>query len=352
MKRTTLGWLLLLAMLLCLGVESQAAKKDQAAKQDFEEGKLYVSVQRYYTTYENPLHSEFIVNGQTVDIFTSDNYAKIDQYIREGWNEIVIKTKVQEPANKENNLVFQIGPMFKDKKDSKRHIMAPVVWQFDNGTDWDFDNSSFIHALGPDIKEMTLTYHLYWAGVSLDTLPVKKGDYVLSAKQYFESNGRNSPVVATVLVNGTPFTSFLGPKRQLVITPLLKPGKNEVKIVSHRVKDSIEENDIECFIGGPAEWSVKEKQFVFKPITEFKAMQGWKRDESTGQLVNLGDPNAEMTGRTIEFMIQEPAGQPEPKADDSNLQSPAEKQQEQADKYRSTQLFQQGDTSKLVAASF
>lgn len=55
-------------------------------------------------------------------------------------------------------------------------------------------------------------------------------------------------------INGNPFSSFLGAKRQIVIPPLLKQNKNEVKLISQRVKDSLQKNDIEASIAGPAEW--------------------------------------------------------------------------------------------------
>jgi hypothetical protein len=325
MKNKFTGFLLLAVMLFCLGAESQAAE------QDFEEGKLYVRVERYLKNRENPLHCEFIVNGQTVDIFTTETYAKIDQFIKEGWNDITIRTVPQEPANDDNHLEFKIGPMHKDSKDAKRKIMSPVVWQFNNGTDWEFAEGQFTHALGPDVKQVTLNYHFYWAGVAFEARPIQKGDYILSVKPYLAN--RNSPVIATVQINGTPFSSFQLAERRLNITSLLKPGKNEVKIVSHRVKDSIEENDIECFIGGPAEWSVGERKYIYKPITEFKAMQGWKRNDSTGQLMSPSDPKAEMIGRTIVFMVNDPLPNQEPKSGDP--EAPAEKAADQADKFRS-----------------
>lgn len=325
MKIKFSGFLFLAVMLFSLGAESRAGE------QDFEEGKLYVQVERYHN-HDNPLHSEFVVNGQTVDIFASTTYAKIDQFVKEGWNEIAIKTVPQQPASKANHLVFKIGPMHKDSNDSKNKIMSPVLWQFNNGTDWDFEGGTFIHALGPDMKEITLTYHFYWAGVALENRPIKKGDYILQVETYHNDN---SPVIATLLINGTPLSSFHWAKRQLNITSLLKPGKNEVKIVSHRVKDTIRDNDITCTISGPAEWSVKERGYIFKNISEFKTMQGWQRDETTGQLTNIADPKAEMIARTISFMIKDPLPNQAPKSVDPKVGAPADKKADQDEKFRS-----------------
>jgi hypothetical protein len=325
MKNKFTGFLLLAVMLFCLGAESQAAE------QDFEEGKLYVRVERRSSSWENPLHSEFIINGQTVDIFTTDKYVKIDQFIKEGWNEITIRTVPQEPANDDNNLNFQIGPMHSDPNNKKGKVMSPVVWQFDNGTDWEFAEGTFTHALGPDMKQVTLNYHFYWAGVTYEAMPINKGDYILYVEP--KSSSWNSPVIATLLINDTPLSSFLMAKRRLNISSLLKPGKNEVKIVSHRVKDSIDNNDIECFIGGPAVWSVGKRKYIYKTITEFTAMQGWQKNETTGQLVSSADPKAEMIGRTLVFMIKDPLPNQEPKSGDP--EAPAEKAADQADKFRS-----------------
>jgi hypothetical protein len=332
---------LIASMLLCLGMKSWAAE------QKFEDGKLYVSVEKYHG-HDNPLHSEFIVNGQTVGIFTSDTSAKIDQYIKKGWNDITIKTMLQEPADKNNYLIFRIGPMHKSRQNATKYIMSPVVWKIDNNTDWEFNDGQFIHALGPDVKEIALTYHLYWDGTSYDDLVVKKGDYILTVENY---HSYNSPVIASVLVNETALTSFYGGKRVLVITSLLKPGKNEVKIVTHRVKDSIKNNEINGSIIGPAEWSVMEKKYTFKPITTFKAMQGWTQNKTTGQFESVGDPNAEMIGRTIEFMINEQLEQQTPESEKSKLQEPEDKKPDVNDKYRSTQTTQENDKGQMIASS-
>ncbi len=329
MKRTILTSLLL--ALLALGW----AGSSLAASDSWEEGKIYVSVNRHYHSYDNPMQAEFIINGETVDIFTTDTFSNIDSYLKKGWNEITIKTTPQTPANKNNYLEFAIGPIHTDPKRSNRYLIAPVLWSFDNGTDWDFQKNTgtFLHALGPIVKEVTQTYHVYNGPMDFDLLQMEEGDYILDVQRHYQT--RNAPVSATIVINGTPVPTFVGAHRRLVITPLLKKGKNEIKLISHRIKDAIEKNDLECTIAGPATWSVKSKGYVLKPVSEFKAMQGWTQDSATGQLVNLQDPSAEMIERTILFMIREPLGGHAPKEEPKKMESPEKQQPDPNNKYRS-----------------
>ncbi len=276
-----------------------------AAQQNFQEGKIYVWVAREYSSWDNPLQSEFSINGETVDIFSTETFEPIEEHLKPGWNDIAIKTTPQEPAGKRSNqLIFRIGPMHRDPKNSARIIMSPIIWEFRNGTDWKLSNSRYSNALGPDVKEVTLSYHVYWAGLEREGVGLKAGDYILQAKP--EYNSWNSPVVATVFVNGTPLNSFLLSARQVVVTSLLKAGKNEIKLVSNRVKNSVKNNDIKCYIGGPAMWYADRNQYMVNPITSFKAMQGWSKDARSGQLKNPLNPKADSIEHTIAFMVKEP----------------------------------------------
>jgi hypothetical protein len=279
-----------------------------AAQQNLQEGKIYVWVAREYNSWDNPLQSEFSINGETVDIFSTETFEPIEEHLKPGWNDIAIKTTPQEPASKKNELIFRIGPMYRDPKNSARIIMSPIIWEFRNGTDWKFSEGRYSNSLGPNVKEVTLSYHVYWAGLEHEGSGLKTGDYILQAKPKY--NTWNSPVVATVFVNGTPLNSFLLSERQVDVTSLLKPGKNEVKLVSNIVRNSVRNNDIECFIGGPAEWYAGRNQFMVKPITSFKAMQGWTKDAKSGQLNNPSDPNADSIEHTIAFMVKKEGPKP------------------------------------------
>lgn len=261
---------------------------------------ISVLVKKNFGSWDNPLHSEFSVNGKTIDIFTSDTVKDIGKYLQEGWNTIAITTRPQEPANKDNKLTFTIGAAQKDAKGD--FLMNLPLWTFDNGTDWDFEGGRYSHPLGPEVKEVTLAFPLYFAGLKEEEAEVKAGDYVLMGKSTFGS--WNTRVTATVAVNGTTLNSFLTGERQIVITPLLKEGKNEIKIISKRVKNAVENNDIEISVGGPAEWVPAEKKFKVKPVTKTEAMQGWEEDKKTAQLLNTANPESDTIERVMPFFLE------------------------------------------------
>lgn len=263
-------------------------------------GTLTLWVDKEFNSWDNPLSTELSINGKTLNIYTSDTFEPVASYFKEGWNTVTIKTTPQEPANKNNGLIFRIGPASKDPSGTKM-VMNPVLWEFRNGTDWQFKDGAFSHPLGPDVKEVSLTYNLYYVPAPEPT-QIKAGDYVLVGKPGFKS--WNSPVVATVFVNGTPFNSFMLSERQIVVTPLLKEGKNEIKLVSYRVKNSIKNNDVKVELMGPAEWNVSQNKFVLNPILKADAIQGWKLEPKSGVLSNPLKPDAEMIERVIPFFLK------------------------------------------------
>lgn len=261
---------------------------------------LSVWVKRNFASWDNPLHSEFIVNGKTINIFSSDTIESVEEHFKPGWNTITIKTAPQVPASKGNHLDIRIGPM---RKEGNKMIMDPVLWEINNGTDWKFADGNYSHPLGPDVKEVTLSYNVYYLGPQAENTAIKAGDYVLSAKPTFAS--WNSPVTAAVTINETPLNSFVLAGRTIVITPYLKQGKNEIKLVSTRVKNSIADNDIAFQILGPAEWNVQQGKFLLAPVLQFKTKQGWTMDAKSGLLINPIKPDSETIERVIPFMLKE-----------------------------------------------
>lgn len=286
-------WLLLLAALLAGG---SGPMPQEAAP-------LSIWAERMYPTYENPLHSEITVNGTLVNIFTSDAVETLPP-LKTGWNTLVMKTTVQEPTQNTNGLTFRIGPGRKDPQKGAI-VMNPVLWQFRNETDWRHKGSAYSHPLGPSVKEVTVTYNLYYAGLDREAGELKAGDYVLRGKGTYPTF--SSPVVGTVFVNGTPLNTFTSAPRDVIITSLLKPGRNEIRIVSGRVPNIIATNDIEFSVSGPAEWEVSNNRYTLAPIAQFKAMQGWQRNPKTGQLVNPLKAEADTIERVIPFMMKPPA---------------------------------------------
>lgn len=295
----------LTAMEKALGTTRPAAESKEAAP-------IMVWVKRNYGSWENPLYTEFIVNEKMIDIFTSDTRKDIGKHLKNGWNTITLKTTPQQGASNNNDLIFRIGPVHKDPK-SDQLVMKPVLWQLRNGTDWKYDDGKFSHRLGPDVKEVTLSYRVYYAGLDLEASEVQNGDFVLQGKPQYGS--WNSPLTLTVSVNGKTLTSFLGEDRQIVITSLLKEGKNDFRVVSARVKDVMVDNDIYVQVIGPLQYSPREQKFEGKPIVEFKAQQGWEREKQSGQLVSKTNRQADSIERDVAFMLDEApivAGRPSP----------------------------------------
>jgi hypothetical protein len=262
---------------------------------------LSLWVQKDYG-WDNALHSELSINGKSLGTFSSDTDRPVGEYLKEGWNTLTLKTTARPGATQTNDLIFRIGPVQK-KKDGQR--VMNTVWEFRNGTDWKRKDDKYTHQLGPDVKEVTLTYKVYYAGLEAEGRALRAGDYVLQGEQDY---GWNSPVTATVWVNGQAFNTFLGGKRQLVITPYLRQGKNTIKVVSQRVPNVLATNNVKCWVGGPAEYNVTKGRYELKPEVQFEAMHGWKRDNKSGQLTNTAKAGSDTIERDLEFTLDHEPG--------------------------------------------
>ncbi|HZQ91872.1 MAG TPA: hypothetical protein VFA60_08785 [Terriglobales bacterium] len=264
------------------------------------QGQMHVWADQNYDSWENGLHTEFTLNGELVDIFTATKAVPIN--LKPGWNTIVMKTTPQ-PSNKHNELIFRIGPMQDVQKGSRTEkVMQPVLWEFRNGTDWNFKDGEWSHPLGPDVKQVTLAYKLYYAGLDREMPKIKAGDYILVGKPNY--NSWNSPVIATVWLNGAALNSITLQERNMVVTDLIKPGRNELRIVSTRIKDAIKNNDEEIEILGPASWNVTANKYEFPPVMKASAMQGWTRDPRSGQLSSRVSKDGMEIDRVVPFMIR------------------------------------------------
>jgi len=300
-------WMALVgASLVWLGLvqagDDPALKK--AAGQDVAEGKpvadaIELMAQRGLGG-ENPLHSEVTVNGKLVDIFSGDTHKSIAPHLRQGWNTIEVKTTPQESASHNNSLVFRIGLM---EKSGKREVltMRPVLWKFHNEAGWKFRDGKYTYLPNPEAKDSSRAYQVYYAGLEHEQRSLHNGDYVVVAKP--EIPARDSPVTVTLFINGTPLNTFLGEDRQLVVTPLLREGKNKIRIVSARVKNSVDNNDMRIEVGGPAEYSPRQQKYLYHRILQISGTEGWSRHDKTGQLVSQKDPEADRLERTVSFVL-------------------------------------------------
>jgi hypothetical protein len=296
------------ALLFGLGLaqagDDPAAKK--AADQDVAEGKPVTDaielMARRGLNEENPLHSEVTLNGKLVDIFSGDTHKSITRHLRQGWNTIQVKTTPQESASRDNSLIFQVGPM---EKSGKREAltMRPVLWKFHNEGGWKFRDGKYSYLPNPEAKDSSRTYHVYYAGLGHELRSLHNGDYVVVAKTHIP--GRDTPVTVTLFINGTPLNTFLGEDRQLVVTPWLREGKNEIRIVSARVKNSVDDNDLHIEVGGPAEYSARQQRYLYHRILQISGREGWSRHDKTGQFVSKKDPEADRVERTVSFVLDQ-----------------------------------------------
>lgn len=276
---------------------------------DSADGALTVWVSRNYAGSDWPatLHTELAINGATVNIFTGDTWEPVQKYFQPGWNTVTLVTTPQEPADQNNGLIFRIGPVT-SKADGTR-VMAPVLWTFRNDGDWELRDGMFSHALGPKVKQITQTLKLYWAGLEDEVRELDAGDLVLTGgTQYDAANGEgawSSPITATVFVNDHALNTFTLAPRQIVITPYLKKGKNEIKIVSARIDNSVGQNDLEFAVAGPATWSATRRAYTLKPIMTFNGMQGWARNAASGKLTNRAQPESEAIERVITLLLKD-----------------------------------------------
>ena len=257
---------------------------------------------------EANLHSELRVNGRLVGVFTSETREIVEPVLKSNdWNDIALKTFARNPAERSTSIKLQFGPA--RRTETGELTMSPVLWWLDNGGDWQLDGNRLRHQLDPDATEMTVSTRVFYAGTDRETRPVAKGDYVLAAdpgSEYY-----NPSVTATVFINGKALNSFTSQPRQVVITPLLKTGDNEIRVVTARVTNSLRDNDIALSIAGPARYNVAQSTYEFAPVLEFAALEGWTRDAATGQLVAGDDPGRETLERVLRLRIANPqAGEP------------------------------------------
>ena len=130
---------------------------------------------------------------------------------------------------------------------------------------------------------------------------MKEGDYVLQAESFFSYN---PAVVATVTVNGKSLGSFHAGQRSLVVSDLLKPGENEIRLATEAVANQLLDNDISFEILGPMTYNTAKQKFLGKQVVQFKGDEGWTRDKDTGVKHVKGKPGTFTHERTIRFNLE------------------------------------------------
>jgi hypothetical protein len=260
---------------------------------------IMVWVKPNYESSPVTMASEMRINGHFVNKFNSERKQSVGKYLKMGWNTITLKTSPGEGAKSINDLWFKIGPT--EKKD-ETWVMEPVLWEFRSQDDWSEKGNKVVHREGPDKKDATVTYHVYFAGLKHENSEVKNGAYVLQHAPNYTS--WSVPFTSTVFVNGTPLTTFVGTHRkQIVITPLLHKGKNEVKFVTRRT-GFLGSNHDHFVAGGPAEYNVKSERHLISPVAKFFSNQGWSQDKKKAHWIVEGKPDADTHTQTISIYLE------------------------------------------------
>lgn len=249
----------------------------------------------------NHLASEIILNGENLGVFNTDVKRVIEGKLKIGWNDIAIKTAPTHPLVECDGLSFTIG-LVRHDVEKGADIIEHKLWTHSSHIGWRFEDGKYLHDFGPKVKEITQTFRLYYDGLANErTSSPEEGDYVLQPS--LNSYDRD-PVTATLYVNGTPLTTFYNCPREIVVTPLLKSGQNEVRLVTHRIANNSRGDHQHFRIIGPVRYSPKDQKFVGEQVAEFKSMTGWERVEESQQLVYKGQPNVEQSEELFQFTIK------------------------------------------------
>ena len=269
--------------------------------------KIMLWVDKHLDNRDCALNTEVTVNGKSLGNFTSAKQVDVTGLMKPGLNAVVFATTPHEPAGGDNHLTFTLGPVATNPR-TKKTVMKPVMLTYRNSQDWTLkdDTGTYTHPFGPNPKTptkkaVTHACNFYYAGSGPDLREPKEGDFVLQAESYL---GRNPSVVATVSVNGKTVGSFHGPARSLVVTELLKPGENEIRLTTEAVANQLFDGDTSFEVLGPMTYSTAKEKFLGKQVLRFKAMEGWTRDKTSGVLHVKGKPGTTTYERVIRFNVE------------------------------------------------
>eukprot|EP00913_Durusdinium_trenchii_P008797 g8263.t1 len=251
---------------------------------------------KYSSSRVNPLHTKLLVNGAPVDTFEDNSQWTIAGKIREGtWNKFELLTSVHQPVKGSNYLSFGVGPVSKTTGGER---MFPVIWNFNNGDGWELKDGKYRHR-GHSKSSAPLTFYFYFGNLKNESREPKNDDYVISGRG--ANTSRNPSVTATIFVNGTPLTTFSSTPRRAVVTDLLKPGYNTIRLVTHRVEGSLADNDIQIRMSGPVAGSDKSR----RGLLWMSALTGWRRN-AEGKFTNADGADSIRLDREITLYLPDP----------------------------------------------
>jgi len=222
----------------------------------------------------NHLESEISINGKPIGSFKTETKQFVELNV--GWNDIAIKTTPTNPSMKCRGLWLYIGGVVEEQPG--KIVMNKPLWSFLNSNGWQFKDGTYIHDFGPRAKNATLTFKVYFAGLDTEGVKISDDDYVIRADSTVYQGDASS---ATIYVNGHPLNTFLNTEREVVITPFLKPGHNEIKLVTTPVKNGTYDGARDISILGPMEYNGQRKEWQGRELLTFRDQTGWKRNART-----------------------------------------------------------------------
>jgi hypothetical protein len=292
-----------LAAAVVLAVASTAADPPAAESKKWP---IIMSADRYLENTDCSLVTEVKINGESLGNFSATREIDVTKHIKPGRNTIEFATTAKGPAAPHNHMEFKIGPVQTHNR-TKTRTMRPVLMAFRSDKDWSADDEGeFTHPFGPNPKTpnkktVVITYLFDFAGYEGDLREVKEGDYILKSESYLAAN---PSVVPTVTVNGKSLGSFHAGERRIPITDLLKPGDNEIRVVSEAVANQLADIDVTFDVFGPVTYDVARKEWIGKKVTSFKAMQGWKRNATTHELEVANKPGETRYERVVNVRME------------------------------------------------
>ncbi len=259
-------------------VERTISKKMVAAptiQSDADLSKMYLVVRREYS-WEPGLRIEPMINGTSVGVFSDMNALKIGHLLKKGENTIEFRSSPVASSAKDNTMQVSIGEA-KLNSDGSSVQMDRVLWSYDNDADWSYQSADgkFVYKMNPSAKESTVTAKVMLNGLQCET-PIGHGDFVIEGKYEYSWA---SPITATIFVNNQPTSSLLNSSRTLVISSLLKPGNNEIKIVSRGVDNSLASDNALNITIGKCKFNPANNSYTMTSIESRNASAGLVRND-------------------------------------------------------------------------
>lgn len=252
--------------------------------------------------YPNGLHTEVLVNGTSAGVLTDKGALPIGRLLRPGENVLQFRTfcGARTTSGYPTCLILDVGPAHRTGSGLQ---MDRALWAYSNGADWAFQKGPglWTHKADPAAKDATVTARVYFTGLKGEG-GVGRDDYVLHA-----ANGVANhfpPLTATAFINDVPVNSVFGVQRAVVITHLLRPGKNSVKLVARGLENHLgPDNPLKLSVGR-GKFNAASGKVLISPLFTQHAEADLRRDDDN-RWVSVADPKAGTVTYTHELEVDE-----------------------------------------------